>query len=269
MMMWNPLKTLRHKRLKQQPVPPEWRNILAKQVTHFSRLSPSDQDELLGDMQVFLAEKRFEGCGGLTITLEIEVTIAAEACLLLLHRDTDYYPLCSTILVYPHPFVSSVDHLGAGGVVTSVQQIRLREFWHWGTVVLASDEVLANGHNPTAGHNVVLHEFAHQLDEENGIADGLPRLAPPRHQTRAVFATWARVMGDEYQHLIEDIHHHHRTVIDAYGATNPAEFFAVVTETLFEKPHALRARYPALYEQLKAFYHQDPAAQPFFPGQAR
>jgi Mlc titration factor MtfA (ptsG expression regulator) len=255
--------------LKSRKLWPGWRAILTKQVAHFPLLPPAAQNELLGDMQVFLAEKRFEGCGGLTITLEIKVTIAGEACLLLLHRDADYFPLCSTILVYPHPFASQVERREPGGVVTAAEQVRLGESWHWGAVILAWDEVLANAHNPTTGHNVVLHEFAHQLDEENGVADGLPRLAPPRRQARAVFATWARVMGNEYQHLIQDIHQHHRTVIDAYGATNPAEFFAVVTETFFEKPRALQARHPALYEQLRTFYHQDPAAHDPRSGQAR
>ncbi|MCP5523780.1 MAG: zinc-dependent peptidase [Verrucomicrobiales bacterium] len=108
----NPLKAHRRKRLRQQPVPPEWRAILARNVAHFPLLAPDDQAELLGDVQVFQAEKHFEGCDGLAITLEIKVAIAGEACLLLLHRDTDYFPVCSTILVYPHPFASDIKRRG-------------------------------------------------------------------------------------------------------------------------------------------------------------
>ncbi len=114
--------------------------------------------------------------------------------------------------------------------------------------------MLAGASDIHDGHNVVLHEFAHQLDQESRAGDGAPIL--PR---RSMYVAWARVFGHDFDQLVQEAQHHHRELIDQYGATNPAEFFAVVTETFFEKPHQLRAKHPAPYEQLREFYCQDPA----------
>src|SRR5690606_32830266 len=135
-----------------------------------------DRRELRGHIRVFLAEKHFEGCGGLTLTDEIEVTIAAQACLLLLHRETDYYPRLITILVYPSTYVAHAREPIGGGMVIEGEVARLGEAWKDGVVVLAWDDVLAGASDLHDGHNVVLHEFAHQLDQEDGTADGAPVL---------------------------------------------------------------------------------------------
>ena len=134
-------------------------------------------------------------------------------------------------------------------------QARLGESWARDVVVLAWDSVLSGAADVHDGHNVVLHEFAHQLDQEDGQGDGVPVLPQ-----RSMYVAWARVLGHDFDQLVRDAGRGHRALLDRYGATNPAEFFAVVTETFFEKPRQLRAKYPALYLQLQQFYRQDPAA---------
>ncbi len=229
---------------------------------YVSMLSPEDRDELEGHVQVFLGEKTFEGCAGLEITDEIRVTIAAQACLLLLHRETDYFPELVSILVYPHTYVANTNAYLASGITVSDQQARLGES-EPGVVVLAWDAVRRSATDPHAGGNVTLHEFAHQLDQEGGRADGSPALA-----TRAMYTAWAHVLGDEFAQLVSDVDRHRASDINAYGATNPAEFFAVVTEAFFEKPIQLKRRHPPLYDQLALFYRQDPAARFVLPQSA-
>jgi Mlc titration factor MtfA (ptsG expression regulator) len=244
----------KRQRIRDRPFPQKWEEILEKNVDYYHRLTPADQAELRGHIQVFLNEKTFEGCGGLAINDEISVSIAAQACILLLHRETDYYPTLRSILVYPHHYFSPATRRLPDGVVAEGPQGRLGESWYRGPVVLAWDEVRRTAHDHNDGHNVVLHEFAHQLDSESGANEGAPSL--PR---RSMYIAWARVLGAEYQHLISEMEHHHKTDLDTYGATNPAEFFAVVTEAFFEKPLQLKHHHPELYGQLALFYRQDPA----------
>ncbi|PLY04221.1 MAG: hypothetical protein C0622_03170 [Desulfuromonas sp.] len=246
-------KKLRRKRLRNRPFPPEWEAILRADVAYFERLPAAEQDELRGHIQIFLAEKSFEGCGGLTIDDRMRVVIAAQACILLLHRETDYYPTLQSILVYPHPFSSQITQRD-GAVVTVKQQGRLGESWLRGPVILAWDDVTHSAHDARDGHNVVFHEFAHQLDGEWGGMEGAPALPQA-----SMYSAWARILGEEYEELIADLKFHRDNDLDAYGATNPAEFFAVITEAFFEKPRQLQKRHPQLYEQLSLFYAQDPA----------
>lgn len=257
-------KRRRRERIRRRPFPEEWCGILCKRVPYYSRLSPEDQRELQGHIQVFLAEKRFEGCppgpDKLEITDEIRVTIAAQACVLLLRRDTDYYRGLRTILVYPAKFVSTVKSVGPGGIITEGQGVRLGESSQGvmgsrgGPVVLSWDDAKAGAADVSDGHNVVFHEFAHQLDAESGAVDGAPAL-----EQASQYVAWARVLGGEYSRLIEDIAYRRPHLLDNYAATNPAEFFAVATEFFFERPRDLLAMHPRLYEQLAGFYRQDPA----------
>jgi Mlc titration factor MtfA (ptsG expression regulator) len=248
-------KRRRRQRLRETPLPPAWLRIVERHVPLYGRLAAGDRRELLGHVQVFLAEKRFEGCGGLEITDEIRLTIAAQACLLLLRRDATYYPTLLSILVYPHAYVSREEEVGPDGVVHELPAVRIGESWERGEVVLAWDEVREDAANIHDGYNVVLHEFAHQLDQEAGLADGAPVL--PR---RSMYADWARVLSAEYRKLQGDAARRCHTVLDPYGATHPAEFFAVATECFFEKPHDMRRMHPALYDELRRFYRQDPTA---------
>ena len=248
------LKQRRRRWLQAQPFPKEWLVTIERNVLFFHRLSASDQVELLGHTQVFLAEKRFEGCDGLEITDEVRVTIAAQACLLLLHRKTDYFPRLLTILVYPSTYLAEDRRHFHGHVWQEGKMARLGETGRWlDAIVLAWDAVRSGAADPSDGKNVVLHEFAHQLDYENYAEDGAPALA-----TRDQRLSWQEVMRGEFASLRAADETGIPTLLDTYGATNPAEFFAVSTEAFFERPRALRARHPKLYAELRSYFHQDP-----------
>jgi|SRR5687767_4357430 len=245
----------RRERLRASTFPPEWRAILQRNVPLFSRLPAADKEELLGHIQVFIAEKYWEGCRGLELTDEMKVTIAAQACVLLLHRESDYYPRVTTILVYPSSYVAQEERNIGGGIWEEGDEERLGHTHEkMGVIVLAWDAALHGSRILGDGPNVVLHEFAHQLDFENASTDGTPVL-----DTRQQYISWARVLGAEYDTLRRVDASGGSSFLDTYGAKNPAEFFAVVTEMFFERPVELRARHPALYEELRGFYRQDPA----------
>ncbi len=220
----------------------------------YARLPHELRNQLHGHINVFVAEKEFEGCDGLVITDEICATIAAQACLLLLNRETNYFPGVTTILVYPETYVAPQTHYD-GMVETHGGDIRAGESWHRGPVVLSWGDVQRGTAHHGAAHNVVLHEFAHKLDDENAYSDGLPVLAEPEQHR-----TWAEVLGREYRQLCEAAERDEPTVLDPYGANSPAEFFAVATETFFETPVPLKERHPLLYEELRKFYRVDPFA---------
>lgn len=251
-MFW--LKGRKRKKLKARPFPQAWVRIIHRNVPYYGVLTDEEREELHGHIQVFLHEKRFEGCAGVEITEEIRLTVAAQACLLLLRRATNYFPTLRTILIYPYHYrAKTFRHIGGGAVVESYET-RLGESWSRGEIVLSWDNVRHGAANMEDGLNVVLHEFAHQLDEEIGGTDGAPLLPDP-----VMYEDWARVLGREYEQLCEQIDRRRATFLNDYGATNPAEFFAVVTETFFEKPKPLKRIHPELYEQFKLFYQQDPA----------
>jgi Mlc titration factor MtfA (ptsG expression regulator) len=227
----------RRERLRAKPAPPSWREILAQNLSIFRRLPPEDQAELLGHVQIFLAEKHFEGCGGLELTEEIRVTIAAQACVLLLHRETDYYPELTSILVYPSGYVAREERHVGGGIWEEGGEDRLGHTAPgMKALVLAWDSARHGAADPGSGANLILHEFAHQLDFENREVDGVPAL-----DTRGEYVAWARIMSAEFEALRRAQDAETPTLLDTYGATNPAEFFAVCTEAFFERPRALRA----------------------------
>ncbi len=247
------LRRLRRQGLRARPFPPEWEAILDHNVALYRHLPAALRAELHGHIQVFLAEKHFEGCGGVRITDEIRVTVAAQASILLLNRKTDFYPRLSSILVYPG--VYRPRRFTGVGLRHEVQDIvHAGESWPTGAVVLAWDEVRRGAMDVAPKANVVLHEFAHQLDQEDGAADGAPLLERP-----SSYVTWARVFGQEYAALQERAARGQPTLLDQYGATNPAEFFAVATETFFEQPVRMRKEHPELYAELKGYYRLDPA----------
>jgi len=253
-MIYGWLKQRRRRRLSAQPFPKEWQRTIERNVPFFRRLSAKDQGELLGHIQVFLAEKRFEGCGGLELTDEMRLTIAAQACLLLLHRKTDYFPQLLTILVYPSTYMVDENRPVEGLVWEEGRVPRLGETGgRMGTLVLAWDATKRGAADPSDGQNLVIHEFAHQLDYENYAADGAPVLA-----TREQQLSWREVMRTEFASLQAADETGIPTLLDTYGATNPAEFFAVSTEAFFERPCALRAHHPTLYAELQDYFQQDP-----------
>jgi Mlc titration factor MtfA (ptsG expression regulator) len=247
-------KKWRRKRTADRPFPPAWLDIIKSNVPFYRRLSIADGKELQRHILIFLAEKRFVGCGGLVITDEMKVTIAAQACVLLLHRRTDYYPGLRSILVYPAAYVARETRHLPGGVVEEGFDVRLGESWHRGSVVLSWDDIRRDAADINDGHNVVFHEFAHQLDSSSGRGDNSAVL-----QHRSAFIAWARVLHKNYERLRRDVDRNKPTLLRSYAAENPAEFFAVATEYFFERPNALQENYPDLYQELKNFYHQDPA----------
>jgi len=249
------LKERRRRKLRAETFPREWEAIIGRTLPFFCRLPEIDRKELLGHVQVFLAEKRFEGCGGLKLTTEIRLTIAAQACLLLLHRKTDYFPRLLTILVYPSGYVVNQSRPVTEHIWQDGREDRLGETAReMGSMVLAWDAARSGALDPSDGKNLVLHEFAHQLDFEDRAADGAPVLSS-RRDKRA----WAEVMKMEFAALRAADETGIPTLLDSYGATNPAEFFAVATEAFFERPLALRQHRPRLYTELQRFYRQDPA----------
>lgn len=229
--------------------------IVARHAPLYGILPPEDRAQLQGLIQVFLAEKRFEGLAGLEITDTIRLTIAAHACILLLRRETGVYPSLVSVLVYPATYVAPVQRQAPGGVVSEGMEPLAGQTWNKGSLVLSWTDVLRSAADMGDGWNVVFHEFAHQLDDEAGVADGAPLLPDP-----SMYDAWARVCGREYRKLIRDIEEDRPTLIDSYGATSPAEFFAVVTELFFEMPVELKESHSELYGLFERYYQQDPAA---------
>lgn len=247
-------KKWRRRLLAKRPFPDNWLQIIERDVTIYRRLTPDDKKELLGHILVLLNEKTFEGCGGLEITDRIKVTIAAYACILLLHRKTDYYPGLHSILVYPNAFVVQNIEQTAAGVVAETPRVLQGESWRGGSVVLSWDDVRRDPADIHDGHNVVLHEFAHQLDSSGAKGDSTIVL-----RNRSSFIAWAEAMRKDYEKLRDAAFRKEPAFLDSYGAANPAEFFAVATEFFFEKAGEMKEIHPRLYNELKNFYSQDPA----------
>jgi len=247
-------KDRQRKRLKARPFSNEWLKIIKHNGAFFVRLAANDQAELLDHIQILLAEKNFEGCAGQEITDEIRVTIAAQACLLLMHRKTDYFPRLLTVLVYPSTYSVQEQRPLTAEIWEEGKSFRAGETARtMGSMVLAWDAVKWGAVDPSDGKNVVLHEFAHQLDYENLAADGTPALA-----TREQQLAWREVMRTEFASLRAAEATGIPTLLDTYGATNAAEFFAVSTEAFFERPIMLRAQHPRLYAEFQEYFRQDP-----------
>jgi hypothetical protein len=243
----------RKRRVLGQPFPQAWLHHVHAALPYFPRLKPQEQQQLRDLIRLFLAEKTFYGCNGQQIDDEVRITIAAQACLLLLNRKTSVFPRLQHILVYPTAFVTDEEVHNEDGTVSDSSRELLGESWHYGKVILSWDDIVYGRDNPDDGENVVLHEFAHQLDAEYGFEDGVPELR------RNAVEDWSSVMTREFEALAEAADRAEDTLLDPYGATDPAEFFAVITETFFELPGELRAEHPELYAELRKFYCVEPA----------
>lgn len=245
----------RRRRLMQQDFPDEWLRILKNTVPYYQQLPEDQQKKLQGLINIFIDEKTFEGCGGLQITDEIKVTIAAQACILILGlKDlSSFYPGLRSILVYPRHYFARVKQHHEGGVVEEGVQSRHGEAWSHGNIVLAWDEVKQGAGDYRDGQNLVFHEFAHHLDYEYGATQPI---ADSDEETS--FLAWARILSNEYEGFLDDLRKRQETLFDEYGAENMSEFFAVVTECFFEQPKEMKHSHSELYEQLTKFYQQDP-----------
>jgi MtfA peptidase len=243
-----------------QPFPSEQVAVLERNVKHYGLLSADERQRLRDLTQVFVAEKTWEGCGGLELTDEMKFTIAAQACLLVLELPHRLYQNVDSILVYPSTVLRPAERNGvfvrSSSLLESGPVALLGEAHRGGPVILAWDRVLRDGTRPHDGHNVVYHEFAHKLDMLDGDADGTPPLASREERQR-----WQDVCERAFLELRERTERGERSFIDDYGATNEAEFFAVVTEQFFDQPHELHDAEPALYALLREFYRQDPIAR--------
>jgi Mlc titration factor MtfA (ptsG expression regulator) len=241
------------KRAIARPFPAHFSKILRKNIPVYSRMPVELQMQLKRLIKQFLHEKKFLGCDGFAITDEVRLTIAGKASMLLLNRPTRVYPDLKMVLVYPSAFIAPRIETGLGGIVTHGNQTLSGESWSDGRVILAWDHIQKNNGNIADGHDVVLHEFAHQLDSESGSTNGAPRL-----KNKVRYQRWAETMSHEFSLLQQAVETQTESVIDYYGATNPAEFFAVATETFFEKTTLLAYYHPRLFEQLRAYYQVDP-----------
>ena len=248
---WIPHFRLR--RALKAPFPEEWVPVLERNIQIYRNLPGPLRLQLRRLIKQFLHKKQFFGAGGLEITDEIRVTIAAEACMLLLNRNSGVYPKLRYIIVYPSAFVVKHGGVDEDGVVDARPRDLLGESWDQGKVILAWDGVLRGAQNFLDGHNLVLHEFALQLDSETGNTDGAPLLGGI-----GSYRSWAEVLSGEYIELQQDSRRGRRSLMDHYGATNPAEFFAVATETFFEKPRQMSKYHAELFETLMAYYRVDP-----------
>jgi len=255
--MFRWLTTRRRKKLNAAPFPQLWEDILERNVAHYSMLDDDERAHLRALIQVFVAEKDWEGAGGLTITDEIQVTISAQACLLLLGLSHNYYRNVESIIVYPSTVVPP--RRKAGFFENQVAPVELQRpilgqaFQH-GPVIVVWDAALHDGRHPEHGHNVVYHEFAHKLDMLDGSADGTPPL-----RDRAEYHDWVQICSREYLRLRRNIERGKRSFLKDYAATNEAEFFAVATEQFFEQPGRMIQHAPDLYRVLTEYYRQDPS----------
>jgi len=254
--MFNWFTNRRRKKLTHAPFPSAWEEILRRNVGHYRFLDDAEQTHLRELIQVFIAEKYWEGGGGLELTDEIRVTIAAQACLLLLGLPHNYYKNVQSIIVYPSTVVAPPHRPGffehTIEPVDPAQAI-IGQAFHQGPVIIIWDAALKGSRHPESGHNVIYHEFAHKLDMLDGMADGTPPL-----KDHAEYRDWVQTCTQEYLRLKNRTDKGRRSFLDAYAATNEAEFFAVATEHFFEQPRLMIKHAPDLYRILKNYYRQDP-----------
>jgi Mlc titration factor MtfA (ptsG expression regulator) len=242
-----------------EPFPTAWFDILRENVRLYDRLTASEKAKVQQFIRIFIAEKKWEGCAGFTMTDEVRVTVAALVGILMLGFGSsdaggEHFEDILSILVYPNAYKAHGVVAAQGGVVLEGDSLRGGEAWYRGPVILAWDQVLSEARHETRGRNVVMHEFAHQLDMLNGrVTDGMPPL-----DTAAQRRRWTDVVNEHHRQLTAACDAGHPTLIDCYGAKNLSEFFAVSTETFFELPRELRELHPELFDVLREFYRQDP-----------
>jgi Mlc titration factor MtfA (ptsG expression regulator) len=237
------------------PFPDEWRHAIARRWMTWHLLSLDERARLEVLVAEFVRSTRWEAAQGFTVTDEMRVVIAAQACLLVLELDLDHYRRVASIIVHPRTMVMRGQHHVAGGMMSDAPQSLAGQAHHRGPVLLAWSTAAFEARHPERGMNVVFHEFAHQLDMLDGTVDGTPPLSDDAQHER-----WVAVCTDEFEQLRRGRPAADEpSVLRDYGATDPGEFFAVATETFFTRPVAFAAQKPELYDLLRNFYRQDPA----------
>ena len=249
------LRERRRRKILSTPFLAEWLPYLERNVAHYPYLAPCEQARLRDNLRVFIAEKNWEGCAGLELTDEMKVTIAAQACLMTLGLEGDPFRGLSSILVYPTGYAVPEERWHEGWSIAG-EEPRLGQAVYRGPVILSWADVRRDSRHPGEGQNLVWHEFAHQLDMLDRSTNGTPPLPDPKKRRE-----WHDVMTAEYEQLVDDAEHGRATLLDTYGAQSEAEFFAVATECFFDCPIELSDEHPRLYELLREYYRQNPAAR--------
>jgi MtfA peptidase len=250
----------RHRILRRSTLDERLWDAVVERYVFTRSLPAADRARLRDWVVLFLDRKSIVGAGGLELSEEMRVSIAVQACMLILNLDLDYYRDWVEVIVYPGEFIAEYEYMDEFGVAHHVQEPMSGESWLAGPVILSwEDAGLRGGEH---GYNVVIHEFAHKLDMLNGDANGFPPLHAGMDR-----AEWSSVFSEAYEHFRARVERGDAVAIDPYAAETPAEFFAVLSEAFFEIPDKVRAAYPRVYDQLAAFYRQDTAAraQPFHP----
>ncbi len=229
---------------------PDWQRALSR-LPLLQQLNQDELDRLQRLATLFLYYKSLEGAGDLSVTTELELVIALQACLPILNLGLDWYDGWVSVVIYPAGFTPVHTEMDEYGVVHEVSSSLSGESWERGPVVLSAEDSLGGG--LIDGHNLVIHEFAHKLDMQNGVANGMP----PLHRGMSA-PQWSKAFSSAYSDLQNRIAHGKSVAIDHYAATAPAEFFAVLSEVFFEQPRVVQQTYPLVYQQLAQFYRQDP-----------
>ena len=229
------------------------KDILLRCMPIYRKMTDADRAKLERHIVWFLNEKRFIGCDGLKLTPAMKLIVAADACVLVLNKPWPLYINVKEILLYPSAYYAPQTTRDSAGLVSYHNTVRQGESWPGGTLVLSWHDVLEGSRLPSDGHNLVFHEFAHQLDQETGKTTGTPLL-----KSSADYKEWARVFSRAFTQLKSHVAYSMPHVIHSYGATNEAEFFAVITETFIEKPAELRRYDPEIYRMLVNYYQFDP-----------
>ncbi len=247
---WSQQQT--RKRLLATPLSDHQRGIIAKQVPLIQKLPVELHEKLWGKVNLFLNQVEFVGCNGLEVTEDMKLSIAAQACLLVANNDT-WYDHLSSVLIYPSAFKSR--HKERRGYVVNEQEtVRTGESWSRGPVILSWAHSRFGAANDSDGHNVVFHEFAHQIDDLSGRTNGIPSLGSIDH-----LKDWAEVFATAYEAHVHSVENGRKTVFDPYGASGPQEFFAVAVEAFFEIPNTVEQKEAAVYEQLAMFFRLEPS----------
>lgn len=255
-MIFGWLKDRRRRKLAAQEFPATWLQIVHRNCRHFATLTAAEQQRLLRDIRWFLDEKSIETAIGINLTDEMRVTVAAHASLLGLGFEAPPFDRLRSVIFRDGAYMATQVQRGTSGFELHSETARIGETSRNGPVLLSWEDVQQQCRDSPYGRNVILHEFAHLLDMVDGDVDGVPPL-----QTEEQYRTWKDVTRIEYRRLVQEAHMGIPSLLDWYGATNEAEFFAVATESFFEQPMEMRKLHPRLYDVLRAFYRQDPAAR--------
>jgi Mlc titration factor MtfA (ptsG expression regulator) len=251
--VWGAVRARRRAARFSEPFPAEWRALLERSLPLYRRIPPDLRLKLEPIVRAFLTDVRFIGCRGLQVTDEMRLVIAVQACLLIVARDSRAYESLGSVLIYPDEFIVNQTDEDEAGVITEGESVLSGQSLDTAQIVLSWRDVQDHGTDDEI-YNVVVHEFAHFLD--NALDGTLTDTASGRKD----FEAWHDLLEREYQALCDAVERGDDTLIDPYGTESTVEFFAVATEAFCEQPGNLKRLHPALYADLATFYGLDPAA---------